>query len=349
MVEAICKELIIRKNEANGSILQTVYFGGGTPSILSNEELTKLMEVIFTNYEISPSAEITLEANPDDFFVDGNLPEKKLLFFKKNKINRLSIGVQSFYDEDLQLMNRVHSASQVHELLSVAKKYFDNISIDLIYGIPGMSLERWEKNLQKALSYSLAHISAYALTVEPKTALHKFISLGKIPSLDEEMAYSHFMKMVALLEKMGYEHYELSNFGKKNYHSRNNSAYWFGKKYMGIGPSAHSYNGSERSWNISNNLLYIKQMERGVRPFDKEILTSKNRYNELVMMGLRTAKGISLEAVEKDCGALYGQYLTKNAQKYVTNGLLKWEGGHLKATSEGKFLTDGIASDLFLV
>ncbi|MDO5607603.1 MAG: radical SAM family heme chaperone HemW [Capnocytophaga sp.] len=349
MVDAICRELVLRKHEAAGSVLQTIYFGGGTPSLLSVNELATIMAVVFDNYQVNPQAEITLEANPDDFFTDNFSLDEKLSAYKNLKINRVSIGIQSFFDEDLQLMNRAHNATQTHQLLSVVKKYFDNVTIDLIYGIPKMSLERWETNLQKALSYNLPHISAYALTVEPKTALHKFITSGKIPSVEEEMTHAHFMKMVQVLESEGYGHYELSNFGKKGYHSRNNSAYWSGEKYMGIGPSAHSFDGYERSWNISNNSLYINGIKKGLRPFEKEILSLNDRYNELVMTGIRTAKGISSITVEERCGLYFREYLEKNARKYIAKGLLVWDNKFLKATSAGKFLTDGIASDLFMV
>lgn len=349
MVYAICKELIIRKEEAKNSQLQTIYFGGGTPSILTTNELEKILKTVFENYDVSPTAEITLEANPDDFFRENTSLTQRLSELKHLKINRLSIGVQSFYDEDLQLMNRAHNSEQVNLLLSVASDFFDNITIDLIYGMPNMSGERWEKNLRKALAFNIPHISAYALTVEPKTALHKFISEGKINDIDENQAYSHFCKMIAILEEAGFVHYEFSNFGKKGYFSRNNTAYWFGKKYMGIGPSAHSFNGLERSWNIANNIKYIQQVEQNALSPEKEILSKNDRYNELIITRIRTMIGISLEEVNELFGESYLKYLLQQAEKFIQKKWLMTENNHLKITKEGKFLSDGIASDLFMV
>ncbi|MFK8298225.1 radical SAM family heme chaperone HemW [Capnocytophaga cynodegmi] len=349
MVSSICKELILRKQEASNSQLQTIYFGGGTPSILSFEELKTILQTIHENYNISPNAEVTLEANPDDFFRDSFSPTQLLSNLKQLGINRLSIGVQSFYEEDLRLMNRAHNATQAELLLLEAPKFFDNITIDLIYGIPNMTDERWQSNIRKALSFGVPHISAYALTVEPKTALHKFIALGKVPNVNEQQAHSHFVSMISILEKEGFIHYEFSNFGKEGYFSRNNTAYWFGKKYMGIGPSAHSFNGTERSWNIANNIKYIEQIQKGIIPAEKEILSQNDRYNELIITRIRTMIGISVEEVETTFGKKYTDYLLLQAKKHITNGLLTINNKHLVTTTKGKFLSDGIAADLFIV
>ncbi|WP_203966956.1 radical SAM family heme chaperone HemW [Capnocytophaga stomatis] len=349
VVNAICKELILRKQEATNSQLQTIYFGGGTPSILSFEELQSILQTIRENYEISPNAEITLEANPDDFFRDSSSPTGLLSNLKRLGINRLSIGVQSFYEEDLRLMNRAHNATQAELLLSEAPKFFDNITIDLIYGIPNMTDERWQSNIRKALSFGIPHVSAYALTIEPKTALHKFIALGKIPDVNEQQALAHFTTMISILEQEGFIHYEFSNFGKEGYFSRNNTAYWFGKKYMGIGPSAHSFNGTERSWNIANNIKYIEHIQKGVIPAEKEVLSLNDRYNELIITRIRTMIGISVEEVEAVFGKKYADYLHLQAKKHITNGLLALKDKHLVVTREGKFLSDGIAADLFIV
>ncbi|ATA69118.1 coproporphyrinogen III oxidase [Capnocytophaga cynodegmi] len=349
MVSSICKELILRKQEASNSQLQTIYFGGGTPSILSFEELKTILQTIYENYNISPNAEVTLEANPDDFFRDSSSPTKLLSNLKQLGINRLSIGVQSFYGEDLRLMNRAHNATQVELLLLQAPKFFDNITIDLIYGIPNMTDERWRSNVRKALSFGVPHISAYALTIEPKTALHKFIALGKVPNVNEQQAHSHFVSMISILEKEGFIHYEFSNFGKEGYFSRNNTAYWFGKKYMGIGPSAHSFNGTERSWNIANNIKYIEQIQKGIIPAEKEILSQNDRYNELIITRIRTMIGISVEEVETIFGKKHADYLLLQAKKHITNGLLTINNKHLVTTTKGKFLSDGIAADLFIV
>ncbi|WP_212922583.1 radical SAM family heme chaperone HemW [Capnocytophaga cynodegmi] len=349
MVSSICKELILRKQEASNSQLQTIYFGGGTPSILSFEELKTILQTIYENYNISPNAEVTLEANPDDFFRDSPSPTQLLSNLKQLGINRLSIGVQSFYEEDLRLMNRAHNATQAELLLLEAPKFFDNITIDLIYGIPNMTDERWQSNIHKALSFGVPHISAYALTIEPKTALHKFIALGKVPNVNEQQAHSHFVSMISILEKEGFIHYEFSNFGKEGYFSRNNTAYWFGKKYMGIGPSAHSFNGTERSWNIANNIKYIEQIQKGIIPAEKEILSQNDRYNELIITRIRTMIGISVEEVETTFGKKHADYLLLQAKKHITNGLLTINNKHLVTTTKGKFLSDGIATDLFIV
>lgn len=349
MVSSICKELILRKQEASNGQLQTIYFGGGTPSILSFEELKTILQTIYENYNISPNAEVTLEANPDDFFRDSSSPTKLLSNLKQLGINRLSIGVQSFYEEDLRLMNRAHNATQAELLLLEAPKFFDNITIDLIYGIPNMTDERWQTNVRKALSFGIPHISAYALTVEPKTALHKFIALGKVPNVNEQQAHSHFVSMISILEKEGFIHYEFSNFGKEGYFSRNNTAYWFGKKYMGIGPSAHSFNGTERSWNIANNIKYIEQIQKGIIPAEKEILSQNDQYNELIITRIRTMIGISVEEVEMTFGKKHADYLLLQAKKHITNGLLTINNKNLITTTKGKFLSDGIAADLFIV
>ena len=244
-------------------------------------------------------------------------------------------------------MNRAHNSAEAIECLKEATKYFDNISLDLIYGIPGMSNEKWKQNIDTALSFGIPHISSYALTVEPKTALSKLVQTGKIAKPNDEVAEAHFQILVETLEKNGFIHYELSNFGKENYFSKNNSAYWLGKKYIGIGPSAHSYNGISRSWNVSNNAKYLKSLEDNKLPNEIEILSKTDRYNEYIMTGLRTIWGVSLERIEKEFGNTYLDYLQKQAQKYIVDNFLYVENEILKPTPKGKFLTDGIASDLF--
>ena len=240
MVLALAKEIAMRKNElldsarSDNEIVETIYFGGGTPSVLSNDEIIFLISEVYKNYTVSENPEITLEANPDD------LSAERILELSRSPINRLSIGIQSFYEEDLKMMNRAHNSAEAKKCLEEATKYFDNISLDLIYGIPGMTDEMWKQNIETALSFGVPHISSYALTVEPKTALSKLIQTGKIAEPQDEAASNHFMILVDTLQKNGFIHYELSNFVKENYFSKNNSAYWLGKKYIGIGPSAHS-------------------------------------------------------------------------------------------------------------
>lgn len=346
MLLSIAKELKMRKQELQAiddSFIETLYFGGGTPSVLTSAEIDVLISTVYENYPMAEKVEITLEANPDD------LSFERLQELSKSRINRLSIGIQSFFEEDLQLMNRAHNAEEAINCLAAAKNYFDNITIDLIYGIPGMSNERWRQNIETALSFGIPHISCYALTVEPKTALNKLIQTGKIAAPSDEVAQAHFAILVEMLQAQGFIHYELSNFGKENYFSLNNSAYWLGKKYLGFGPSAHSFNGSSRSWNISNNSLYIKSLEEDQLASETEILTVSDRYNEYIMTGLRTIWGVSLERIKNEFGSLYMEYLQKQASRFIADELLFLEKGILKTSQKGKFLIDGIASDLFYV
>jgi oxygen-independent coproporphyrinogen-3 oxidase len=351
MVLALAKELQLRKSEFENESVATIYFGGGTPSRLTIADLQLLIASIYAQYTIVEKPEITLEANPDD------LSESYLSDLKTIGVNRLSIGIQSFFEDDLKLMNRAHNSVEAKKCLEIATRYFDNISLDLIYGIPDlsqngeqpkqMSNERWLQNIETALSFGIPHISSYALTVEPKTALNKLIALGKIASPNDEVAQEHFMILVETLEKNGFVHYELSNFGKENYFSQNNSAYWLGKKYIGIGPSAHSYDGISRSWNIANNALYLKAIQNDELPNEVEKLTLEDRYNEYIMTGLRTIWGVSLVRIEQEFGIDFLNYLKKQSQKFIDDGLLSITDDILKPTLKGKFLTDGIASDLF--
>nr|WP_315151762.1 radical SAM family heme chaperone HemW [uncultured Flavobacterium sp.] len=341
MVLAIAKELQMRKTEFENEVVETIYFGGGTPSVLQISDLRFLIEEVYKNYNVAENSEITLEANPDD------LSSERIIELSKTPINRLSIGIQSFFEDDLLMMNRAHNSVEAKKCLEEATQYFDNISLDLIYGIPGMSNEKWKHNIETALSFGIPHISSYALTVEPKTALNKLIQTGKIAKPNDESAQEHFAILVEMLEANDFIHYELSNFGKANYFSKNNSAYWLGKKYLGIGPSAHSYDGIFRSWNVSNNSLYIKSIQEDQLPNEIEILSIFDRYNEYIMTGLRTIWGVSLNRIETEFGDEYLDYLHKQAQKFLNDDLLSIDNNILKPTAKGKFLTDGIASDLF--
>jgi oxygen-independent coproporphyrinogen-3 oxidase len=343
MVLALVKELEFRKDEFQNEVVETIYFGGGTPSVLSIDEIRFLIDAVNQNYQVVEHPEITLEANPDD------LNNEIIIQYANSPINRLSIGVQSFFEDDLQLMNRAHNSEEAKRCLAVATQYFDNISIDLIYGMPNMSDEKWLKNIETALSFNIPHISSYALTVEPKTALHKMIKSGTISTLDDDLAQQHFHILIDKLQENGFVHYELSNFGKPNYFSKNNTAYWLGKKYIGIGPSAHSFNGKSRSWNVSNNLLYLKTIAENKVPSETEILTKTDQYNEYIMTGLRTIWGVSLERIETEFGSSYLEYLHQQAEKFISDNLLEVENNILKTTKKGKFLSDGIASDLFLL
>ena len=352
MVLALQNELKLRKEAFENEVVETIYFGGGTPSVLDLHEIEAIITTVYENYKVVENPEITLEANPDDLiFTDTGCSQGFNVFgaYRNLGINRLSIGIQSFFEEDLKFMNRAHNAIEAANCLKEATKYFDNISIDLIYGVPGMTNDRWEQNIEKALSFDLPHISSYALTVEPNTALASFIKKGNVVPLDDEAAQSHYDILTSRLAKAGYICYEISNFGKPNYFSKNNTAYWQGKKYMGIGPSAHSYDGENRGWNVRNNAKYIKAIAEEQLPMEIETLSKTDRYNEYIMTGLRTIWGVSLVRVENDFGKNRLEYLNQQARKYIEKDLLYIQDGILLVTKKGKFLTDGIAADLFML
>lgn len=343
LVSALQNELVLRKNELPNEPIKTIYFGGGTPSLLNLEELTAIFKTIYAEFTIAENPEITLEANPDD------LSEEKINELANSKINRLSIGVQSFFEEDLKLMNRAHNAEEALNSIKLARSKFDNISVDLIYGIPGMSNERWQKNIQILLDLDIPHISSYALTVEPNTALQKFIEKGKIKPVDDAAAAQHFETLRTVLKNAGFEHYEFSNYGKPGYFSQNNTAYWLGKPYLGIGPSAHSYDGNNRKWNIANNTLYIKAIEKSELPLEVEELSITDRYNEYIMTRLRTHFGVDLVEVESKFGKEYLEYLKEQSVVLFEKELLRIENNVMHITEKGTFLSDGIAADLFYI
>ncbi|WP_026914038.1 radical SAM family heme chaperone HemW [Christiangramia portivictoriae] len=342
LVKMLGRELELRKNEIPGPI-QTIYFGGGTPSLLSSEELESIFQNIYQNFEVLDSAEVTLEANPDD------LSEAILEMLNDSPVNRLSIGVQSFFEADLKLMNRAHNATEALESLKLAKRYFNNISIDLIYGIPGQSDVQWIENLEIALELDIPHISSYALTVEPKTALETFIKKGKIQPVTDEKFRNHFDILVSKLTNAGFEHYEFSNYGKPGFHSENNMAYWLGKSYLGIGPSAHSYDGKTRSWNVANNSLYISALAENKIPQQQEVLSLTDSYNEYIMTRLRTKFGVNSEDIYRKFGQLYEQHFIKEAQVFLEIGQLEKRDTGFHISKKGKFLSDGIAAELFYV
>lgn len=318
---------------------------------MTTEELQLLISEVYNYYQVIEHPEISLEANPDD------LTNERIKELANTQINRLSIGIQSFFEDDLKSMNRAHNSNEAKECLQEVTKYFDNITIDLIYGIPKMSIEKWNENLQLAFSLGINHISSYALTVEPKTALDTFIKKGTYPPIDEDLALQHFNHLMTETKKEGFVHYEISNFGKPQFYSMHNTSYWQGKSYLGIGPSAHSFNGTTRSWNIANNSKYINSIAENKLPREIEVLTINNRFNEYVMTGLRTIWGVSLEKIQIDYGNTYKEHLLKNAQKFIEQELLivtlsNCENNYeekLQTTQKGKFLIDGIASDLFMI
>ena len=349
LIQCLANELELRKNELQNQTIETIYFGGGTPSLLTIDELRFLINTVYENFKVVENPEITLEANPDDLL--SVRAQSRTIFenYKDIGINRLSIGIQSFFERDLRLMNRAHNSKEALECLTLATQHFDNISIDLIYGIPGLSNDEWIENIETALSFKVPHISCYALTVEPKTALETFIKKGIIDAVDDDLAQEQFNILVDKLEASGFVNYELSNFGKPNYFSKNNSAYWQGKPYLGIGPSAHSYSGDQRRWNVSNNTKYIKAIQKNELPSESETLSETDKFNEYIMTGLRTIWGISLEKVKDDFGENYKKQLLQQSEIYIKEHLLYIEDDKLLTTKKGKFLSDGIASNLFKI
>ena len=342
IIEAMLKEIYIRSKEYNG-IVETIYFGGGTPSLLDIEEISKLIETVFKNFKTSSCLEITLEANPDD------LSELKLKELSTTKINRLSIGVQSFVDNDLKMMNRAHKSNDSKKCIENAKNYYDNISIDLIYGIPKADLKNWEYNLDLAIEYNTNHISAYALTVEPNTVLEKQVQKGRVKLLNEERVFDQYKLMFNKLTSCNYINYELSSFAKEGYFSKNNSSYWLRKKYIGIGPSAHSFDGISRSWNVSNNNLYVKAINSNKIFFESEKLTKTDKYNEYIMTGLRTIWGVSKDYLKDNFGYKFQKHFTEKSEKYFDSKHLIQKNNIITTTINGKFLSDRIASDLFII
>ena len=345
MISAIKKEIFLRKDELQNKNLKSLYFGGGTPSILEVDEIKSLMDEVQKYFDFDENIEITLEANPDD------LSQNFVKELSKTFVNRLSIGTQSFFEEDLKLMNRAHSVSEAESSIKRSQDFgFENISIDLIYGSPTSNFEIWKKNLDKTIELQVPHVSSYALTVEPKTALENWIDKGKIASPKESEQNKEFYYMSDFLKDNGFDHYEISNFGKPNFHSRHNSAYWKYQEYLGIGPSAHSYNGNnERSWNVANNAKYIKNLNENILPKETEILSEKDQFNEMLMIGLRTIWGTDLSKMKEKFSSEIMEKLNKEIQPKISDGILIIENNHLKIPEKHWFLADGIAADLFLV
>ena len=346
MLWAMKKELHLRSKEVKEKSLKTLYFGGGTPSILSVQEISDFIENIQQYFSFDEDIEVTLEANPDDltpFFLKSLREE--------TPVNRFSIGIQSFFEEDLRLMNRVHTAEEAENAIKLAQDLgFGNINIDLIYGVPTSSFDQWKKNLEKAVELNVQHISSYALTIEPKTALNQWV-IKKPELLPKESAQSRdFFYMVDFLRNHGFEHYEISNFAQPPFHSKHNSAYWEYRPYLGIGPSAHSYDGvNQRSWNIPNNAKYIKSLYDEILPQEVEILSQEEAYNEMLMIGLRTSKGVNLKQMKMQFSGEMMHKLAKCIEPKIHEGTLDIDQNHLKFNKKHWFLADGIASDLFLV
>lgn len=342
MLWSLAKELELRKLEITDQIA-TIYFGGGTPSLLDTEEINQLIKHIEFHYDVVDDPEITLEVNPDD------LTEKKIKELALSKVNRLSIGVQSFFDEDLKYMNRAHHGAQARSSMELAVNHFDNISIDLIYGLPYLNEQSWRENLEYTFGLGVQHISSYALTVEPKTALDHFIKSGKYPAPDEIVTERHFKILQEETEKHHYVQYEISNFGKEGFYSKHNTSYWKGIGYLGIGPSAHSYNGLYRSWNVTNNAKYSRAIQQEILPSERELLSKEDRINETIMTGLRTIWGVSLSEISKVYGKNYKNEILALSDKHLVQGSLRLEKDHLILRPNSYFLADGISADLFLL
>jgi len=345
LLDAMLKEIELRASYLKDKKVESIYFGGGTPSILKASEIDRLIGQVAKYFEISLDAEITLEANPDD------LDKKKVQELRNTEINRFSIGIQSFYEEDLKWMNRAHNAEEAKSsIMRVQDAGFENITCDLIYGFPLLTDNKWKNNMQQLIDLDIPHISSYSMTVEKKTALAHMINKGKTPALNEEQSAEQMLLLIDTLTNAGYEHYEISNFAKPDKYARHNSNYWKSKSYLGIGPSAHSFNGTSRSWNIANNALYIKGIQTSELPLETEQLSTNDRFNEYVMTSLRTKWGIDQKYVQKEFGDDYLNSILKNIEEYVYNKEVNIsEEGIITLSPSGKLLADQIAAELFIV
>ena len=340
----MAKELDMRASFLKNCPLESIYFGGGSPSLMDPGELGSFIQDANKRFSFDSEIEITVELNPDDVSLDY------LQRLKKEAVNRVSLGIQSFRNKDLQLMNRVHNSDQARQALEACLSVFENVSVDLIYGMPYTNIEDWKENLSFLNQYPIPHIAAYALTVEPKTALAAQVVKGEVVLLDEEEVVAQYEYLVNKTESKGLVNYEFSNFGKPGFFSVNNSNYWKRKPYLGIGPGAHSYDGNTiRNWNISNNNLYQKAIEQGKLAFESEVLSKKDMFNETLMTGLRTQWGVNRVQIEKDFGEIYARHLEEQCTDHILQNNLFWDGDTLMVTKQARFLTDGIAADLFLV
>jgi oxygen-independent coproporphyrinogen-3 oxidase len=340
LVDALQHEIRLRADYLNGEELQTIYFGGGTPSILSTQQLLDIFTVIAEKWDIGKCTEITLEANPDD------LSAEKLRELSELPINRLSIGIQSFHDEELLMLRRRHSARQAIEAVKEAQRYFQNISIDLMYGLPGQTISGWEETISQALALNIQHISAYHLTYEEGTLLERRRKEGRVIPVTEEVSVEMYHLLQNRLREGGVGQYEISNFAIPGFHSRHNSSYWDGTLYLGIGPSAHSFDGESRQWNVANTAKYISETGLGKPCFEKEILSITDKYNEMILISLRTIKGISMELMEKRFGTIAKEKLLKQSDHFIRSGIMFSDDDHLRLSPEGLFLSDGIITEL---
>jgi oxygen-independent coproporphyrinogen III oxidase len=340
LIEAIGKEVLLRKQETNEPI-DTIYFGGGTPSILKANLIQNVLHTIKQNYLLTSCAEVTLEANPDD------ITKENLIFWKQIGINRLSLGIQSFIDEELSWMNRSHTAAQAKQSIALVKSVFENYSIDLIFGSQLLSTKQWEQNIETALSFDAPHLSCYALTVEEKTKLGVDVKKKTIKNIDDKKQAEQFGLLMKKLAGANYVHYEISNYAKDGFVSKHNSSYWQGKQYLGFGPSAHSFFQNCRSWNVSNNSLYISSIEKQILPSEKEVLSVEEQYNEYVMIGIRTNRGVSSKYILEQFGETYSVHFNQKVKALLNKKHLEYQSESIVLTQSGKFFADAIAVDLF--
>jgi oxygen-independent coproporphyrinogen-3 oxidase len=341
MISCIQKELVARSVELKNQEVETIYFGGGTPSLLNVADLEKLIQTVQSEFTCTENVECTLEANPDDISL------QQVECWKNAGINRLSVGIQSFDSEDLLWMNRAHSAEEGLNCIRIAQKAgIDNLSLDLIYGLPNMDKDRWMKQIQQAINLDVKHISAYCLTVEEKTALHQLVKKKEIKPADNEQQSEQFELLISALKNAGFEHYEISNFAKSGFISKHNSNYWKGVHYLGIGPSAHSFDGNSRSWNIANNQKYIRLINANEIAFEKEILTPKDQFNELLLIGLRTSWGVDMNQLQEQL--TFSEEFRSNLADFQSKDWLKIVDSQIILTEKGKHWADFIAQELFL-
>lgn len=343
LLAAMRQEIALQKNYLGTQNIETIYFGGGTPSILSAADLTTLLDEIIAFFPVSASAEITLEANPDD------LNAQKLREIKQTAVNRLSIGIQSFYQADLKWMNRAHNAEEAESAVKRAQDSgLENISIDLIYGYPLLTDEKWANTLVKVIELEVPHISSYAMTVEPRTALASFIHKGKQPAMDENQSAEQFICLMNELGQSGFDHYEISNFARPGMYSRHNTNYWKGVSYLGVGPSAHSFNGEIRQWNVANNMHYLEALQRKRIPAEQEVLTLQNQINEYLMISLRTSLGIDFNVFETRFGGAALAAIKSELIRFENKGWIQQEANRVSLTRDGKLFADHIAAELFI-
>lgn len=344
-VSALCEEIKLRKNYIGDEDVKTVYFGGGTPSQLSESDFLRIFETLHLEFRIAPDAEITMEANPDDLS-----PQYLATLKEKLPFNRLSIGIQSFDDEELKFLKRRHSADKAKEAVRMCQSLgYDNISIDLMYGLPNQTMQIWERNLEEAMALDVQHISSYHLIYEQGTRLYRLFKMGDVNPVDEDLSVDMFSRMIEKLTAAGFDHYEISNFARHGLYSKHNSSYWLGKKYLGLGPAAHSYDGENRSWNVASISKYIEGIKAENPNLEIEFLDENTRYNDFILTGMRTKWGVNLSELESLFGAKMKAFCLKNARKYLDQGFLTEKDNILKLTRQGIFISDGIMSDLMWV